>query len=165
MNIKYAFRCSLPVMAGYIVLGMGFGILLESKGYGVWWAFLMSVFIYAGSMQYVAVDLLSGGSYDPDGQCKASFLWNIHVCDYPSAHHYLFVQCASLCDYGNAGGVLPAGDRDFCCAPWAAGTDCLRDGGTAASVEKEYPSQHCLRNGHIYVSGAVFSAVFAVILR
>lgn len=62
MNIKYAFRRSLPVMAGYIVLGMGFGILLESKGYGVWWAFLMSVFIYAGSMQYVAVDLLSGGA-------------------------------------------------------------------------------------------------------
>lgn len=62
MNIKYAFKQSLPVMAGYLVLGMGFGILLESKGYGVWWAFLMSVFIYAGSMQYVAVDLLAGGA-------------------------------------------------------------------------------------------------------
>lgn len=62
MNIRYAFKRSLPVMAGYLVLGMGFGILLEAKGYGVWWAFFMSLFIYAGSMQYVAVDLLAGGA-------------------------------------------------------------------------------------------------------
>ena len=53
---------SLPVMAGYLVLGMGFGILLETNGYGVWWAFFMSLFIYAGSMQYVAIDLLAGGA-------------------------------------------------------------------------------------------------------
>ena len=62
MNIKYAFKRSLPVMAGYLVLGMGFGILLETKGYGIWWALGMSVFIYAGSMQYVAIDLLTGGA-------------------------------------------------------------------------------------------------------
>lgn len=57
-----AFRASLPVMAGYIVLGMGFGILLQSRGYSWWWALLMSTTIYAGSMQYVAVDLLSAGA-------------------------------------------------------------------------------------------------------
>lgn len=62
MNIRYAFKRSLPVMAGYLVLGLGFGILLASKGYNAWWAFFMSVFIYAGSMQYVAVDLLAGGA-------------------------------------------------------------------------------------------------------
>lgn len=62
MNIRYALKRSLPVMAGYIVLGMGFGILLTSKGYSVVWAFLMSLLIYAGSMQYVAVDLLTGGA-------------------------------------------------------------------------------------------------------
>lgn len=49
-------------MAGYLVLGMGFGILLETKGYGVGWAFLMSLLIYAGSMQYVTIDLLTGGA-------------------------------------------------------------------------------------------------------
>lgn len=61
-TLKYAFMASLPVMAGYVVLGMGFGILLQDKGYGWWWAVLMSLTIYAGSMQYVAVDLLSGGA-------------------------------------------------------------------------------------------------------
>lgn len=62
MTIKYAFKQSLPIMAGYIVLGIGFGILLKSKGYGVIWAFFMSLFIFAGSMQYVGVNLLAGGA-------------------------------------------------------------------------------------------------------
>lgn len=62
MTKKYAFKQSLPVMAGYLVLGMGFGILLKTKGYGVGWAFFMSLFIYAGSMQYVTINLLAGGA-------------------------------------------------------------------------------------------------------
>ena len=62
MTLKYALKRSLPVMAGYIVLGIGFGILLEAKGYGAGWALLMSTVIYAGSMQYVAIDLITGGA-------------------------------------------------------------------------------------------------------
>lgn len=61
-TIKYAFIKSLPVMAGYIVLGIGFGIISEKNGYGILWALAMSVFIYAGSMQYVTVSLLSSGA-------------------------------------------------------------------------------------------------------
>ena len=59
---KTAFPRTLPVMAGYLFLGMGFGILLESKGYSFLWAFFMAVIIYAGSMQYVAIDLLAAGA-------------------------------------------------------------------------------------------------------
>lgn len=61
-TIQYAFLKSLPVMAGYIVLGVGFGILLADKGYSVWWAILMSLTIYAGSLQYIGVNLLSSGA-------------------------------------------------------------------------------------------------------
>lgn len=60
--LKKAFKDSLPVLAGYVVLGTGFGIVLETKGFGVLWAFIMSALIYAGSMQYVAINLLSGGA-------------------------------------------------------------------------------------------------------
>lgn len=60
--IKNAFLKSLPVMAGYVVLGIGFGILLKKAGYGLFWSFLMSLTIYAGSMQYVAVSLLTSGA-------------------------------------------------------------------------------------------------------
>lgn len=61
-TLRFAFLASLPVMAGYVVLGIGFGVLLQDKGYAWWWAPLMSVTIFAGSMQYVAVDLLAGGA-------------------------------------------------------------------------------------------------------
>lgn len=57
-----AFPKTLPVLAGYVVLGFGFGLLLQSKGYHFLWAVLMSLTIYAGSMQYVTVDLLANGA-------------------------------------------------------------------------------------------------------
>ena len=50
-TIRYAFVRSLPIMAGYIVLGLGFGVLLQSKSYGAGWALVMSGLIYAGSTQ------------------------------------------------------------------------------------------------------------------
>lgn len=59
---RAAFKATIPVLTGYIVLGMGFGILCSSKGYGVIWALAMSIFIYAGSMQYLAIDLILGGA-------------------------------------------------------------------------------------------------------
>lgn len=61
-TLLYSLKASLPVMAGYVVLGMGFGILLQSKGYAWWWSLLMSATIYAGSMQYVAIDLLTSAA-------------------------------------------------------------------------------------------------------
>ena len=61
-TIRKAFTKSLPVMAGYMVLGIGFGILLKDAGYGLFWAFFMSLTIYAGSMQYVAVPFLASGA-------------------------------------------------------------------------------------------------------
>ncbi len=61
-TLKLAYRKSLPVMAGYIVLGIGFGIVLKDAGYGLFWSFLMGLTIYAGSMQYVSVSLLTAGA-------------------------------------------------------------------------------------------------------
>lgn len=60
--IHTAFLDTIPVMIGYVFLGFGFGILLHQSGYGVLWAAAMSLFIYAGSMQYVTVSLLAGGA-------------------------------------------------------------------------------------------------------
>lgn len=60
--LKTAFLKTIPVLTGYLFLGIGFGILLEKSGYGVLWSLAMSAFIYAGSMQYVAVGLLTSGA-------------------------------------------------------------------------------------------------------
>ena len=57
-TFKTAFPYTLPVMAGYICLGAAFGILLQNAGYNFLWAGVMSVAVFAGSMQFIAVDLL-----------------------------------------------------------------------------------------------------------
>lgn len=61
-TIVFALKTAMPVMMGYVVLGIGFGVLLQDKGYSVWWALLMGVCIYAGSLQYLGVDLLASGA-------------------------------------------------------------------------------------------------------
>lgn len=61
-GLRQAFLDTLPVLTGYLFLGMGFGILLQESGYGILWALSMSLFVYAGSGQYLAVSLLSGGA-------------------------------------------------------------------------------------------------------
>lgn len=95
--IKRAFIKSLPVMAGYLVLGAGFGILLQSKGFGVLWAVALSVFVYAGSMQYLAVDLLSGGA-----SLISAAITTLAV----NARH-LFYGISMLDRYKNAGAKKP----------------------------------------------------------
>lgn len=60
--IKQALIDTLPVMTGYLVLGFGFGIIIKVNGFGILHAFLMSALVYAGSMQYAAIGLFTGGA-------------------------------------------------------------------------------------------------------
>ena len=60
--VKTAFLDTIPVMTGYVFLGFGFGIVMHQSGYSPLWSIAMSLLIYAGSMQYVAVGLLTGGA-------------------------------------------------------------------------------------------------------
>ena len=52
---RTAFRDTVPVMTGYVFLG--FGILALQNGLSIRWAVAMSVLVYAGSMQFVAVTM------------------------------------------------------------------------------------------------------------
>jgi len=61
-TVRAAFLDTIPVMTGYVFLGFGFGILMQRSGFGILWAGAMSLFIYAGSMQYVAIPLLTSGA-------------------------------------------------------------------------------------------------------
>lgn len=88
---------TLPVMTGYIALGIGFGILLYSKGYGILWSILMAVFIYAGSMQYAAVNLITGG---------ASLITTALTTLFVNARH-LFYGISMLDKYKDTGAKKP----------------------------------------------------------
>ncbi len=95
--IRKAFLKSLPVLAGYVVLGIGFGILLRNAGYGVLWSFAMGTFIYAGSMQYVGVSLIAGG---------ASVLTTLFTTFMVNARH-LFYSISMIDRYKDAGKWKP----------------------------------------------------------
>lgn len=59
LALRLAFPLTLPVLTGFLVLGMAYGILMSTKGYGVLWSFLMSALAFCGSMQFVAITLLT----------------------------------------------------------------------------------------------------------
>lgn len=60
-----ALQRTLPVLAGYLALGTAFGLLLNGIGLGVFWAAAMSILVYAGSAQFLAVSLIAGGTSLP----------------------------------------------------------------------------------------------------
>ena len=96
-TIKQAFYKSIPVMAGYVFLGIGFGILIRNAGYGLLAAAAMSLFIYAGSMQFVGVSLLTGG---------ASILTTAITTVMVNARH-LFYSISMIGKYKSAGKYKP----------------------------------------------------------
>lgn len=58
----FALQQTIPVMLGYLCLGIAFGLMLQNAGYHFLWAFCASLLIYAGSMQFLLVTLLTGGA-------------------------------------------------------------------------------------------------------
>ncbi len=58
---KTAFPYTIPVLTGYLFIGIAFGVMFAEKGYSFLWAILMSTLVYAGSGQYLAVNFFVPG--------------------------------------------------------------------------------------------------------
>ena len=61
-DVAAALRTSLPIMVTFLVLGFGYGILLQKHGFGWIWALLSGIIIFSGTAQFVSISMLSGGS-------------------------------------------------------------------------------------------------------
>ena len=61
-SLAAAFPVTVPVLMGYLAIGIAFGFMLQAIGYNFIWAFFMSLSIYAGSGQYLGVSLLSSAA-------------------------------------------------------------------------------------------------------
>lgn len=66
LAFRTAFPATLPILAGFLFLGIAYGIFMNVSGFGVGYAFFMSLLIFAGSMEFVAVNLLLG-AFNPLG--------------------------------------------------------------------------------------------------
>jgi len=95
--LRAAFPATIPVLTGFACLGIAYGILMDSKGYGPQWSILMSAVGFCGSMQYVAITLLTA-AFDPLQAFFLSFMVN--------ARH-LFYGLSMLEEYRGAGKLRP----------------------------------------------------------
>lgn len=60
MALKAAFPATIPILAGFLFLGMTYGIIMSTSGFPVWLTVFISITVFAGSMQFVGVNLLLG---------------------------------------------------------------------------------------------------------
>jgi 4-azaleucine resistance transporter AzlC len=150
-TIRQAFFKSIPVLAGYVVLGIGFGILMRDAGYGVLWTAAMSLFIYAGSLQYVGVGLLAGG---------ASALTTVITSVMVNARH-LFYSISMIDKYKDAGKYKPymifaLTDETY---------SLLCDGMTPSGVEpNQYRFLVSLFNHSYWVAGSIIGSLLGAVL-
>lgn len=88
-----ALPVTLPILAGFLFVGIAYGIFMRSLGFSAWYPILMSILIFAGSMQFVAGNLLTQ-PFDPLNALLLTMLVN--------ARH-LFYGIAMLEKYQNLG--------------------------------------------------------------
>ena len=62
--LKAAFPYTLPIMAGFLFLGTAYGIFARTEGLAAFYPIIMALLVFAGSMEFVAVNLLTG-IFDP----------------------------------------------------------------------------------------------------
>jgi len=150
-TIRQAFFKSIPVLAGYVVLGIGFGILMRDAGYGVLCTAAMSLFIYAGSLQYVGVGLLAGG---------ASVLTTAITSLMVNARH-LFYSISMIEKYRDAGKYKPymifaLTDETY---------SLLCDGMTPSGVDtNQYRFLVSIFNHSYWVTGSVIGSLLGAVL-
>lgn len=95
--LKKAFIATVPVLSGYLVIGLSFGVVLQSRGYGVLWSAAMSTFIYAGCMQFVAVELMS----------SAASLFTVALTTVMVNMRHVFYGLSMIDRYKNTGKAWP----------------------------------------------------------
>lgn len=107
---RTAFRDTVPVMTGYVFLGFGFGILALQNGLSIWWAMAMSVLIYAGSMQFVSVTMLTRFLpfliFGEKGETPAVISYLGRVLPY-AVMAMLAVYCLKGLDFSAPGSFVP----------------------------------------------------------
>lgn len=152
-TLKSAFIATIPVMTGYLVLGFGFGIILKANGYGTILAFVMSLIIYAGSMQYVAIGLLTGG---------ASLITVALTTLMVNARH-LFYGISMLEKYKNTGKRKPY--LIFALTDETYSLVCNDNLGLSPKERKNYYFFVSLFNQIYWVVGSVLGAVVGSIVK
>lgn len=90
---KAALPHTLPICVGFLFLGISYGFFMNSMGFSFWYPMFMSLFIFAGSMEFVTVNLLLLAFNPVEAFCLTLMV---------NARH-IFYGISMLKKYGNAG--------------------------------------------------------------
>lgn len=91
--LKFAFPKTIPVLTGYVFLGITYGILMTTNGFPVWLPVLTALIVYTGSMEFLLTDILLS-SFNPASAMATAFM--------VGARH-LFYGISMLSKYRNMG--------------------------------------------------------------
>jgi 4-azaleucine resistance transporter AzlC len=95
--VKVAFPHTIPVLTGFIFLGIAYGILMSGRGFGWYWILLTSTVVFAGALQFVGISLLTT-AFDP--------LYALLIAISINARH-LFYGIAMLDKFNKTGKIKP----------------------------------------------------------
>ena len=151
--LKRALRDTLPVLTGYLVLGFGFGIIMKANGFGIALTAAMSLLIYAGSMQYAAIGLMTGG---------ASLL-TIGLTTLMVNARHLFYGISMLEKYRDVGKGKPY--LIFGLTDETYSLVCTDPAGIAPEARREYYLLVTLLDHLYWVGGSVLGAVAGTVLQ
>lgn len=79
ITLKFALKQSLPVLFGYLFLGSAFGVMLYEAGYNWIWAVFISLFVYAGSGQFLLCSLITQNASIPTVAVMTLFINSRHL--------------------------------------------------------------------------------------
>ena len=77
--VQSAFKISLPIMFGFVPLGIAFGLLFQDLGYPWYFASLMGIIVYAGAAQFMSIGFLSAGLGAVENAMSTFFLNSRHM--------------------------------------------------------------------------------------
>lgn len=95
--LRAAFPLTIPILAGFIFLGMTYGVYMVQSGFPIWYPMLTSLLVYGGSLEFVIVNLLLG-AFNP----MQAFLMALMI----QARH-LFYGVSMLDKYRDVGKKKP----------------------------------------------------------
>ncbi len=102
VKLKRAFRAAfirtVPVLAGYIFIGITYGLYLNKSGLPLWYPLIMSSIIFSSSAELIAINLMGSGTFDP---------LNTLVITMITGARYVFYGIAMLDRYKGMGAKKP----------------------------------------------------------
>ena len=91
--LKAACPLTLPVLTGYLFLGIAYGLLMSNEGFSILWTILISSAVFAGALQFASITLLTS-AFNPLAALLLALLVNIR---------HIFYGIALLGKYRNIG--------------------------------------------------------------